>query len=488
MAKRKQQKKSPQPNHKPNQQKSQFDKRARLDQPNPERCKTMAAKIPLVGSIATMAASMANLLDSRIAFRFSIIMAGMMLADDRRVAAAWFATAGVQDDWDRFYDCLQSIGRSSESLASSLLWIVLAKFDPGADGHLTVAIDDSPTPRYGKHVEGAGVHHNPTPGPVGSEWLYGHNWVTMCLLVSHGAWGVIALPLLSLLYVRIKDVPALAEKYEWKFRTKHEMAIELVTWFVQRARSAHLVCQIWLVADGAYVARHLLKAMMDQGVTVFSRLRCDAILFDLPPAKKSGQRGRPRKYGTNRVSLKKRAGQKRGWETLTYSCRGEDVTRSYKTFLATSHLTGGVIRVVIVQFDGGAWAAYFCTNGDVSVRDILETISSRWAIEEFFHDTKEVWGAGQQQVRNVWSNIGCWNLNQWMYTLVELTAWDSTAEEICDRRNRPWDNPDRRPSHADRRSAISREMLRKQFSVVLPDGPEQQKIQPLLDHLIGLAT
>lgn len=371
MAKRKRQKKSPQPNHKAKQQKSPFDKRARLDQPNPERRKTIAAKIPLVGSIATMAASMANLLNSRIAFRLSIIMAGMMLADNRRV--------------------------------------------------------------------------------------------TMCLLVSHGAWGVIALPLLSLLYVRLKDVPALAEKYEWKFRTKHEMAIELVTWFVQRARSAHLVCQIWLVADGAYVARHLLKAMTDQGVTVFSRLRCDAILFDLPPAKKTGQRGRPRKYGTNRLSLKKRAGQKRGWETLTYSCRGEDVSRTYKTFLATSHLTGGVIRVVIVPFDGGAWAAYFCTNGDVCVRDILETISSQWAIEEFFHDTKEVCGAGQQQMRNVWSNIGCWNLNQWMYTLVELAAWNSTAEEICDRRNRPWDNPDRRPSLADRRSAISREMLRKQF-------------------------
>jgi hypothetical protein len=27
---------------------------------------------------------------------------------------------------------------------------------------ITVGIDDSPTSRYGKHVEGAGVHHHPT--------------------------------------------------------------------------------------------------------------------------------------------------------------------------------------------------------------------------------------------------------------------------------------------------------------------------------------
>ena len=57
--------------------------------------------------------------------------------------------------------------------------------------------------------------------------------------------------------------------------------------------------------------------------------------------------------------------------------------------------------VVIVKFTDGGWAAYFCSDAEVLAREILETIADRWAIEEFFHDTKEVWGAGQQQVRNV---------------------------------------------------------------------------------------
>ncbi len=30
-----------------------------------------------------------------------------------------------------------------------------------------------------------------------------------------------------------------------------------------------------------------------------------------------------------------------------------------------------------------------------------ETEAGKWAIEEFFHDTKETWGDGKQQVRNV---------------------------------------------------------------------------------------
>ncbi len=39
------------------------------------------------------------MMDSRIAFRLVIIVAGMFLADDRRVAASWFVAGGVQDDW-----------------------------------------------------------------------------------------------------------------------------------------------------------------------------------------------------------------------------------------------------------------------------------------------------------------------------------------------------------------------------------------------------
>ena len=137
----------------------------------------------------------------------------MMLADDRRVAASWFAAAGVGDDWDRFYDCLISIGRNASSLAVPVVIAVLRKLDPGPDGHIVIGGDDSPTKRYGRHVEGAGVHHNPTPGPADGEWVYGHNWVSLCFLAKHAWWGVIALPLRSLLYVRERDVPPLAEKY-----------------------------------------------------------------------------------------------------------------------------------------------------------------------------------------------------------------------------------------------------------------------------------
>jgi hypothetical protein len=39
--------------------------------------------------------------------------------------------------------------------------------------------------RYGPKVEGAGLHHNQTPGPAGAKFIHGHNWVTLAWVVRH---------------------------------------------------------------------------------------------------------------------------------------------------------------------------------------------------------------------------------------------------------------------------------------------------------------
>jgi len=171
---------------------------------------------------------------------------------------------------------------------------------------ILLGMDDSPTSRYGRHVEGAGVHHNPTPGPADGEWLYGHNWVALAWLARHPVWGVIALPLRSMLYVREVDVPKLAEKYDWEFRTKHQLGVELLTWFMQSIRALGVEVKVWLAVDGAYAARPFLRPVLDLGIVVASRLRKDACLFDLPSADSHGNRI----YGKNKISLAKRAGHR----------------------------------------------------------------------------------------------------------------------------------------------------------------------------------
>ena len=482
MAKCKRSKGRPQPKHKKS-KKSQHDKRKRLDRPNRNRRKTTKARVPLTGVMQKAVAVLQAVMAPRIAFRLAIVVAGMLLADDRRTASSWFVAAGVQDDWDRFYGCLISVGRTSEKLATAVLGLLVERFAPKFGDRILLGIDDTPTARYGRHVEGAGVHHNPTRGPADGEWVYGHNWVALAWLATHPLWGIIAVPMRSALYVREVDVPKLAEKYGWEFRTKHQLGVELLTWFMGAIRGLGVEAKVWLTVDGGYTARPFILPVRDLGIVVVGRLRKDAHLRDLPPEGSHGNRI----YGHNKISLAKRAAHPEGWQTITYRNRKDKVTRQYKTFLATSELVRGVIRVVIVCFEDGGWIPYFCTDPSAEVCDILEAAASRWAIEEHFHDVKEVWGAGEQQVRNVWSNIGCWHMNQWLYTLVELCCWDLSQGELADRRERSWDNPDRRPSHADRRRCISREMLHKKFLAALPHSPSHREFQTLFEALVALA-
>lgn len=487
MAKRKHSGRPPQGQHAAKSKSSQHDKRERLATSNPKRQSTVAAAVPLVDGIAELGARMGKLLDKRIAFRLPIIIAGAMLAGGRRTAASWFRCAGVKDDWDRFYELLQTIGKDATSLMLPILMFVLRKFDPGEQGCWTLAIDDSPTKRFGPCVEAANIHHNPTPGPGDGNWLYGHNWVCLAMLLRHRLFGVIALPLLSRLYVRQVDIGKLKQRHEWEFRTKHQLALDLLRHVIRTLRALGSKAGFVVVFDGAYAVRELVRPLITEGAIVVTRLRRDAKLFDLP-INKVGQRGRPRKYGKNRINLAKRAARRDGWQTITYSCRGVMTEGRYQTFLATSHVVGGPVSVVLLEHATGNWAAYVSTDTTMSVDAILQTVSDRWAIEEQFHDVKEVWGAGQQQVRNLWSNIGCWNLCGWLYGLVELECWDLSAEQLVDRSNRPWDNPSRRPSHADRRRRIAREMLRTEFFSDLQDAPDKAKIRHRFERLLALAA
>jgi len=87
-----------------------------------------------------------------------------------------------------------AVGTRTDLIAAHLAHEVVEPLVAGAD-RLTLALDDTPTARHGRHVQGAGVHHNPTPGPAGGPFAYGHVWVVLGLLAAYPAWGVVALPL-----------------------------------------------------------------------------------------------------------------------------------------------------------------------------------------------------------------------------------------------------------------------------------------------------
>ena len=287
------------------------------------------------------------------------------------------------------------------------------------------------------------------------------------LLAVHPVWGVIALPLLARMYVRAKDLPAIYPQHRPEFQTKLEMAVELLRW-------AHFWLKymgkpLWVVVDGAYAKAPFLKPAMSLGMTVVSRLRKDAALWTVPGPRVAGRRGRPRIYGENRIELAKRAGQRRGWTTEVFELYGKPAKKRYKTFVATWRPVGSLIRVVLVD-EPDKWVAFFCTDPNATVAEILATVADRFALETTFRDCKEIVGAGQQQVRFVWANIGAFHICLWTFTMTEAWAWARDEGELVDRQDSPWDDPNRRPSHADKRRAWRRQLLADEIHGVLRPG------------------
>ncbi len=146
-------------------------------------------------------------LHARVAGRLLPLVTGMLFARGRRTVSSWLRGGGLGGDFRAYYYFLGSLGRKASAVAAVVLRRAVTCIVPGE--RVLLALDDTPTKRYGKHVEGAGIHHNPTPGPAGQKFLYGHVWVTIAWVVRHPRWRPIGLPLRALLYVRQKQIALL---------------------------------------------------------------------------------------------------------------------------------------------------------------------------------------------------------------------------------------------------------------------------------------
>jgi hypothetical protein len=429
-------------------------------------------------------ARLSSALDRRSAPRLALLLLGAMVARGRRTVTSWIRAAGLSDRFQSCYIAVAAAGRRADSIAARLALEVVKPLVKGAE-RLTLALDDTPTRRYGPHVQGAGVHHNPTPGPAGSPYVYGHVFVVLGLLVTHQTWGVIALPLLARMYVRRKDLPGIDPKHRPEFRTKLELAVEMLRW--AKLWMGLLGKPIWVVADGAYANAGFLRPARSLGMTVVSRLRKDSALRTLPGPRPAGQRGRPRIYGPDVIDLAKRGGQRRGWTSGSFTLYGVATFKRYKTFLATWRPAGGVIRVVLVDEPSG-WRAYFCTDTSASVADILRAVADRFSLEITFRECKQVVGAGQQQVRFLWANVGAFHVCLWTFTMTEAWAWDRKEGVLVDRSASPWDVASRRPSHADKRRAWRRALLAEEIRAVVRQGAAEAEIQAVAERLLSLAA
>ena len=435
-------------------------------------------------------AQLANKLPTKVKpFFMSLILGALLAIARRRTVTQWLRAAQISDDYRQAFYHIPNIGRKGDELFNATVEIVLEQLGPViiASSKIRIVLDDSPTKRYGRKIEGAGWHHNPTPGRTDAKTCFGHSWVVAVLVVTHPVFGEISLPIAAELYLRQKEIDKLQSKYNRKFRTKTAMAVAIVERLVPYFKGFDKPIEI--IVDGGYAKDTVLLPLCKlDNVTTITRLRRDAAVFDVPPPRKKGQRGASKKYG-ERIDIKVMVADEDGWQVVECRLYGQVVKKKVKCFVATSKLTRGKpIKVVLIKEDEKTWVPLMSTNAELSAVEILESYGVRFGIEEVFKDLKEVWGWGKQELRLLESNEAATAMNMILFTMVELATWDRTSAELVDRSDSPWDDPTRRPSHADRRNFLRRGMLLNEFNVAFNAQPLTTKLKNMLKKLFHLAA
>src|SRR6266851_4492948 len=109
--------------------------------------------------LSNVFAEFGHWLDRRTAARVPTLLLGILFASGRRTVTSWLRAADITTEFRCAYHAVHAIGRRSESLAITA-WHTVGPCLAGSR-RLLLAIDDTPTKRYGPCVQGAGTHRNP---------------------------------------------------------------------------------------------------------------------------------------------------------------------------------------------------------------------------------------------------------------------------------------------------------------------------------------
>lgn len=202
-----------------------------------------------------------------------------------------------------------------------------------------------------------------------------------------------------------------------------------------------------MVADSTYAALDFLAACQTLGnpFTLVTRLRLDAALYDVAPARVAGQKGRPRLKGMRQSTLAQRlADTTTEWRETTVSWYGG----KHKTVRVTSgtalwYHAGMVpvrIRWVLVTDPVGGFEpqALLCTNEATDAAQIVEWFVLCWQLEVTFEEARAHLGVETQRQ---WSELAILRSTPallGLFSLVTLFAHHLLQEQELRARQAAW--------------------------------------------------
>lgn len=416
-----------------------------------------------------------------------VLVVGAILAPGQRTVAAVLRVLGLSTEphFQNYHRVLNRARWSSRELSRILLLVLVRVFVP-ADAPVVVGMDDTIERRRGARIAARGIYRDPVRSS--KEHFVktgGLRWVSMQVLASipwvGRVWG---LPFLTVL--------APSERYAQQRGRRHktlpdwgrQMIRQLRRWLPDRV--------LVVVADSTYAALELLAdaARLLQPVTVVTRLRLDAALYDPPPARLPGTRGRPRLKGARQPSLAQRlADPSTVWDRLTVPWYGnESRTVEVATGTALWYHAGRppvAIRWVLLRDPEGQFEpqALLATDPTATPVQIIGWFVLRWQLEVTFHEVRAHLGVETQRQ---WSDLAILRTTPallGLFSLVTLFAHEFLQGRPLPTRQAAWYAKDA-PTFVDTLALVRQRLWSVPLSSTSPEEPDMVIIpRALLERL-----
>jgi hypothetical protein len=226
----------------------------------------------------------------------------------------------------------------------------------------------------------------------------------MLLVEIPWASRVWALPFLSVL--------APSERYAAARGKRHKKITEWAWQLLLQVRRWHPKREIVAVADSTYASLKLLFRCrsLSRPITFITRLRLDAALYEPAPARRPGQRGRPRLKGERLPNLSVVADDSSTvWKLTTIANwygereRMVEITSETAVWYSTG-LFAVPLRWVLVRDPRGEFAtqALLCSDLNAAPEKVLQWFAMRWQIEVTFQEARRHLGFETQRQ---WSDL-----------------------------------------------------------------------------------
>lgn len=352
-----------------------------------------------------------------------VLVVGALLRPGQRTVASVLRVMGLQQErqFQNFHRVLNRARWSSLTVSRILLGLLVLTF-VAAGLPVLIGMDDTIERRRGAKIAARGIYRDPVRSS--KEFFVktgGLRWVSLQLLVPiPWAGRVWALPFLTVL--------APSQRYHQERGQRHKT---LTDW----GRQALLQVRRWLpdrplvvVVDSSYAVLDLLArcARLAQPITVVTRLRLDAALYDPAPERQAGTKGRPRLKGQRQPTLAQRLlDPATVWQELEVCWYG-GVRR--RIALATGTAVwyhGGMppvcIRWVLLRDPLGQFdpQALLSTDAAVSAQQTVEWFVLRWQLEVTFHELRAHLGVETQRQ---WSDLAIQRTTPALFGLFSLVT------------------------------------------------------------------